>query len=142
MTGGFITENPTAGPSESWYCIGEENRKIVGLPNSSRNLAANGGFQQTFRTAKVVSKQNKIECYNFQTPTDTVSWVLQLPISSLQAPLKIEASHRPQQTQLLSHSRKVQNGNTRVHQGLSDSRGMGVIERFFRRLLHIPIHPA
>ena len=34
--------------------------------------------------------------------------------------------------------RKVQNGNTRVHQGLSYSRGMGVVNRLIRRL---PTHP-
>ena len=36
--------------------------------------------------------------------------------------------------------RKVQNGNTRVHQGLSDSRGMGVINRAVRQLFSHP-HP-
>ena len=50
----------------------------------------------------------------------------------------LEASNRPKQAQHLSTCRKVQNGNTRVHQGLSDSRGMGVIYRFIR---HLPSHP-
>ena len=52
-----------------------------------------------------------------------ISWVLQSPVSSPQASPKVEAS---KQTQHLSTCRKVQNGNSRVHQGLSDFRGMGV----------------
>ena len=52
-----------------------------------------------------------------------------------------EASNRPKQAQHLPTCRKVQNGNTRVHQDLSDSRGMGVVDRLIRRLpshLHPP----
>ena len=67
-----------------------------------------------------------------------ISLVLQSPVSSAQASPKVEASNRPKQAQHLSTCRKVQNGNTRVHQGLSDSRGMGVVERLIRRL---PSHP-
>ena len=67
-----------------------------------------------------------------------ISWVLQLPFSSPQASPKVEASDRLKQAQHLPTCRKVQNGNTRVHQGLSDSRGMGVVDRFIRRL---PSHP-
>ena len=52
----------------------------------------------------------------------------------------MEASDRPKQAQDLPTCRKVQNGNSRVHQGLSDSRGMGVIDRPVRCLFHIPIH--
>ena len=63
--------------------------------------------------------------------------VLQSPVSSPQASTKVEASNRPKQAQHLSTSRKVQNGNTIVHQGLSDSRGM-VVDSFIRRL---PSHP-
>ena len=48
-----------------------------------------------------------------------VSWVLQSPVSSFQASSKLKKSDRPQQGQHLSSSRKVQNGKTRVHQGLS-----------------------
>ena len=47
---------------------------------------------------------------------------------------KVEACNRPKQTQHLPTCRKVQNGYTRVHQGLSDTRGMGVIDRLIRRL--------
>ena len=67
-----------------------------------------------------------------------ISRVLQSPVSCTQASLKVEASNRPKQAQHLPTSRKVQNGNTRVHQGLSDSRGMGVVDRPRRRL---PSHP-
>ena len=54
---------------------------------------------------------------------------------------KVEASNRPKQAQHLPTCRKVQNGNTRVHQGLPRSRGMGVVDRPIRRLpshLHSP----
>ena len=67
-----------------------------------------------------------------------ISRVLQSPVSSTQALPKVEASIRPKQAQHLPTCRKVQNGNTRVHQGLSDSRGMGVVDRLIRRL---PSHP-
>ena len=50
----------------------------------------------------------------------------------------MEASNRPKQAQHLPTCRKVQNGNTRVYQGLSDSRGMGVVDRPIR---HLPSHP-
>ena len=59
------------------------------------------------------------------------SRVLQSPVSSPQASPKVEAGHRP------TH-RKVQNGNSRVHQDLPDSRGMGIVNRPIRRL---PLHP-
>ena len=67
-----------------------------------------------------------------------ISQVLQLPVSCTQASPEVEASNRPKQAQHFSTCRKVQNGNTRVHQGLSDSRGMGVVNRLSRRL---PSHP-
>ena len=67
-----------------------------------------------------------------------ISRVLQSPVSSTQASPKVEASNRPKQAQHLSTSRNVQNGNTRVHQGLSDSRGMGVVDRPIKCL---PSHP-
>ena len=70
-----------------------------------------------------------------------LSRVLQSPISSPQASPKVEASNRPKQAQHLPTCRKVQNVNTRVHQGLSDSRGMGVVDRLIRRLPSHP-HPA
>ena len=66
------------------------------------------------------------------------SRVLQLPVSCTQTSPKVEASNRPKQAHQLSTCRKVQNGYTRVHQGLPDSRGMGVVDRPIRRL---PSHP-
>ena len=63
------------------------------------------------------------------------SRVLQSPVSSTQASL---ASHRPKQAQHFSTCRKVQNGNSRVHQDLPDSRGMSIVDRPIRRL---PSHP-
>ena len=62
----------------------------------------------------------------------------QSPVSSPQASPKVEASHRLKQAQHFSTHRKVQNGNSRVHQDLPDSRGMGSFDRPIGRL---PSHP-
>ena len=51
---------------------------------------------------------------------------------------KISQVLQYKQAQHLRTCRKVQNGNTRVHLGLSDSRGMCVVNRLIRRL---PSHP-
>ena len=67
-----------------------------------------------------------------------ISRVLQSPVSSPQASPKVEASHRLKQAQHFSTRRKVQNRNSRVHQDLPDSRGMGIVDRPIRRL---PSHP-
>ena len=67
-----------------------------------------------------------------------ISRVLQPLVSCTQASPKVEASNRSKQAQHLPTCRKVQNGNTRIHQGFSDSRGMGVVNRPSRRL---PSHP-
>ena len=48
------------------------------------------------------------------------------------------ASHRPKQAQHFSTRRKVQNGNSRVHQDLPDSRGVGIVDR---SIGHLPTHP-
>ena len=69
-----------------------------------------------------------------------ISQILQSPVSSPQASPKVKASNRPKQAQHLFACRKVQNGNSRVHQGLSDSRGMGVVDRLVRCLSSHP-HP-
>ena len=50
----------------------------------------------------------------------------------------MEASHRPKQAQHFSTRRKVQNGNSRVHQDLPDSRGVGIVDR---PIGHLPTHP-
>ena len=67
-----------------------------------------------------------------------ISQVLQLSVPSPQASPKVEAGHRPKQAQHFSTCRKVQNGNSRVHQDLPDSRGMDIVDRPIRRL---PSHP-
>ena len=67
-----------------------------------------------------------------------ISRVLQSPVSTPQASPKVEAGHRPKQAQHFSTCRKVQNGNSRVHQDLPDSRGMGIVDRPIR---HLPSHP-
>ena len=67
-----------------------------------------------------------------------ISRVLQSPFSSPQASPKVEASNRLKQAQHFSTHRKVQNGNSRFHQDLSDSRGMGIVDRPVGRL---PSHP-
>ena len=67
-----------------------------------------------------------------------ISPVLQSPVSSIQASPKVEASNRLKQAQHLPTCRKIQNGNTRGHQDLSDSRGMGAVDRPIRPL---PLHP-
>ena len=50
----------------------------------------------------------------------------------------MEASHRPKQAQHFSTRIKVQDGNSRVHQDLPDSRGVGIIDRYVG---HLPTHP-
>ena len=67
-----------------------------------------------------------------------VSRVLQSPVSSTQASPKVEASNRLKHAQHFSTRSKVQNGNSRVHQDLPGSRGMGIVARSIRRL---PSHP-
>ena len=67
-----------------------------------------------------------------------ISRVFQSAVSSPQTSPKVETSNRPKQAQHLPNCRKVQNGNTRVHEDLSDSRGMGVVDRPMR---HLPSHP-
>ena len=67
-----------------------------------------------------------------------ISQVLQSLVSSPQASPKVEAGHRLKQAQHFSTHRKVQNGNSRVHLDLPDSRGMGIPNRPIRRL---PSHP-
>ena len=63
---------------------------------------------------------------------------LQSPVSSPQASPTVEAGNRPKQAQHFSTRRKVQNGNSRVHQDLPDSRGVGIVHRSVGCL---PPHP-
>ena len=66
-----------------------------------------------------------------------ISWDLLSPVSSPQASPKVEASDRPKQAQ---HLLTCRNGNSRVYQGLSDTRGIGVLDRLVRHYLHISFH--
>ena len=66
-----------------------------------------------------------------------ISWVLQSPVPSTQVSPKVEASHRLKQAQHFSTRRKVQNGNSGVHQDLPDSRGVGSVDR---PVGHLPTH--
>ena len=50
----------------------------------------------------------------------------------------MEASHRLKQAEHFYTRTKVQNGNSRVHQDLPDSKGMGIVDRSVGRL---PAHP-
>ena len=81
----------------------------------------------------VKSYKNLIYLLNLQ-----ISRVLQSPVPSTQASPKVEASHRPKQAQHFSTCRKDQNGNSRVHQDLPDSKGVGIVNRTVGRL---PTHP-
>ena len=67
-----------------------------------------------------------------------ISRVLQSPVPSTQASPKVGASYRLKQAQHFSTRRKVQNGNSRVHQDLPDPRGVGIVDRSVGRL---PAHP-
>ena len=67
-----------------------------------------------------------------------ISRVLQSPVPCTQASPAVEASYRPKQAQHFSTRRKVQNGNSRVHQDFPDSQGVGIIDRSIGRL---PSHP-
>ena len=77
------------------------------------------------------------ECYR-KSGKCKISCVLQSPVSSPQASPKVEASNKLKQAQHFSTCRKVQNGNSRVHQDLPGSRGMGIVDRPIGRL---PSHP-
>ena len=69
-----------------------------------------------------------------------ISRVLQWPVSCPQTSPMVEAGNRLKQAQHFSTHRKVQNGNSRVHQDLPDSRGVGIVDRSIGRLPSYP-HP-
>ena len=86
--------------------------------------------QKDLALASCIQSKNTIERVE-----NVKSQVLQSPVSGPQTSPKVEASDRPKHAQHLPTCRKVQNGNSRVHPGLSDSRGMGVVKRL------LPSHP-
>ena len=117
-------------------------RSSIHLPNLVRAPLIQSGYKALQKDQALASCiQFLVKVCNRKGGKCKISWVLQSPVSSPQASPKVEASDRPEQAQHLPTCRKVQNGNTRVHQGLSDSRGMGVIDRPIRRLPSNP-HPA
>ena len=70
-----------------------------------------------------------------------ISRVLQSPVSCTQASPNVEASNRLKQAEHFSTCRKVQDGNSRVHQDFLGSRGMGSVDRPIGRLSSHP-HPS
>ena len=88
--------------------------------------------------AQATCIQSPVKEHNRKGGKCKISRVLQSPVPSTQASPKMEASHRPKQAQHFSTRRKVENGNSRVHQDLPDSRGVGIVDRSVGRL---PAHP-
>ena len=111
--------------------------KFVQIPSDSVRVQGSSKRPSTGHLYPVSS----VKEHNRKGGKCKISQVLQSPVPSTQTSPKVEASHRLKQAQHFSTCRKVQNGNSRVHQDLPDSRGMGIIDRSVGRLLHIPIHP-
>ena len=108
--------------------------KFVQIPSDSVRVQGLSKRQSSGHLCPVSSVKER----NQKGGKCKISRVLQSPVPSTQASPKVEASHRPKQAQHFSTRRKVQNGNSRVHQDLPDSRGMGIVNRPIRRL---PSHP-
>ena len=101
---------------------------------SSDNIIIQGPSKRPSRLHPVFAVK---ECYR-KGGKCKISRVLQSPISSTQASPEVEASNRPKQAQHFSTHREVQDGNSRGHQDLPDSRGMGSVDRSIGCL---PSHP-
>ena len=81
------------------------------------------------------------ECYR-KGGKYKICQVLQSPVSSRQASLKVEASDRPQQVQHFPISRKVQlEAQESIRASLSPGEWVSSID-LSEAYLHIPIHPA
>ena len=112
---------------------------FISTPNLVRAPLIRSGYKALQKEQALASCIQSLLSKNAIERVEKVkSRVLQSPVSSPQASPKVEACNRPKQAHHLPTCREVQNGNTRVHQGLSDSRGMGVIDRLIR---HLPSHP-
>ena len=108
-------------------------------------------YHQWLRTAipfKTKFGQIPSDSVTVQGPSKRPSSGHLYPVSSVkecnpstQASPKVEASHRPKQVQHFPTRRNVQNGNSRVHEDLPDSRGMGIVDRPIRRLPS-HLHPS
>ena len=111
---------------------------FISKPNSVRAPLIRSGYKALQKELALPSCiQSLLSKNTIERVENVKSRVLQSPVSCTQASPKVEASNRPKQAQHLPSCRKIQNENTRVHQGLSDSRGMGVIDRPIR---HPPSH--
>ena len=112
---------------------------FISKPNLVRAPLIQSGYKALQKEIALTSGIQSLLSKNaIQRVENVKSLGLQSPVSCTQASSKVETSNRPKQAQHLPTCRKVESGNTRVHQGLSDSRGMGVIDRLSRRL---PSHP-
>ena len=111
--------------------------KLTSFPNLLRIQGSSKG--STSGLLYLVSSVK--ECYR-KGGKCKISRVLQSPVCSPEASPKVEASDRPKRAEHLPISRKVQNGNTRVHQGLSDSRELVSSIGLSDAYLYIPIHPT
>ena len=108
---------------------------FISKPNLVRAPLIRSGFNTLQKEQALASCIQSVLSKNTVENVENVkSRVLQFPVSSTQASSKVEASNRPKQAQHLPTCRKVQNGDTGVHQGLSDTRGMGIVDRLIRRL--------
>ena len=67
-----------------------------------------------------------------------ISRVFQPTISSPKTQQQVEAHTRSEQAESLSQNREIQNGDTRNHQNISPTRGVGHLNRFQGRLLPHP----
>ena len=120
-----------------WLCSAIHLKTKIGQ-NSPDSIRLQGPSQRT--SSGLLHPVSSVKERNRKGGIYKISRVLQSPVSSPQASPKVEAGDRPKQAQHLPTCRKVQNGNSRVHQGLSDSRGMGVVDRPMRHL-HSHPHP-
>ena len=111
---------------------------FISKPHLVRASVIRSGYKALSCCIQSLLSKNTIEMN--EMVENVKSRVLQSPVSSPQASSKVEASNRSKQAQHLPTCKKVQNGNTRVHKGLSDSRGMGDVDRLIR-CLHIPFYP-
>ena len=121
----------------------------ISSPNDSLKASLSppvGGFLHSFRrdcqTEKCSNNMLNIITNGYVLPFITKPKLARIPDSlGIQGPAKRSSSNnRPKQAQHAPTSRKIQNRNTKIHQGLSDSKGMGVVDRPVRRFSSHP-HP-
>ena len=111
---------------------------FISKPNLARVPLIQSGYKALQALTTCIQPVSSVKERYRKGEKCKISRVLQSPVSCTQTSPKVEASNRPKQAQDFSTCRKVQNGNSRVHQNLSDSRGMGIVDRPIRGL---PSHP-